>query len=232
MKLFPLAALFFVLCQTCYANGVVCDTSGCYILFGESISREYIAYMIVINFVVIATVALYYFFNNKIKSHEARERNMVVAVQNLSEELKIVKKHDLDKKQLMGELFEARYAIINELCATYYEYQGTSKEQKKIADEVKRHINSISGNGNIGDLESCVNRYNGNIMRKFRDEFPNIKESECSMFMYMVAGFSCKAISVFIDEKLDVVYNRKSRLKSKIKLSNSAYKNDFLQLMN
>ena len=232
MKSVVVIALFVALSQTCCANGRMQDASSYYTILGKSVLKEHIAYMVVINFAVIAPVALYLFLDNKVKARVEQERNLVAAVQNLSNELELMKNRDLEAKQLMTELLEGRFAVVNELCATYYEYQGTPKEQKKIADEVKRYIKSISGDGNnIAALEHYVNKYNENIMGKLRKEFPNIKKSECDMFLYMAAGFSSKAISVFICEKLEVVYNRKSRLRSKIKSSNSVYKDAFLQLM-
>jgi hypothetical protein len=49
--------------------------------------------------------------------------------------------------------------------------------------------------------------------------------------MYIVLGFSARAISVFLNEKIDVVYNRKSRLKQKIQKSDVLNKDYFLEIL-
>ena len=83
----------------------------------------------------------------------------------------------------------------------------------------------VSGLGSdkktLMELEDFINTYKDNLMTRFRAEFPDMKESDCILYLYAVAGFSSRAISIFIGEKLEVVYNRKSRLKQKINRSAS-----------
>lgn len=93
----------------------------------------------------------------------------------------------------------------------------------------------VSGLGSdqktLKELESFVNTYRDNLMYRFRETFPEIKESDCILYLYSVAGFSARAISIFINEKLEVVYNRKSRLKQKISRSSSIEKDKFMSYM-
>ena len=73
--------------------------------------------------------------------------------------------------------------------------------------------------------------YADGLMSKFRNQFPELKESDCMLYLYSIAGFSARAISILIDEKIEVVYNRKSRLKTKIKNSKSENKTLFLNYL-
>ena len=55
-------------------------------------------------------------------------------------------------------------------------------------------------------------------MSAFRADLPSLKPADYQLFLFSILGFSTSAISVFLkEEKLDAVYNRKSRLKAKIK---------------
>ena len=83
----------------------------------------------------------------------------------------------------------------------------------------------------LKELESFVNTYRENLKSRFRETFPEIKESDGILYLYSVAGFSARAISIFINEKLEVVYNRKSRLKQKISRSSSIEKEKFMSYM-
>ena len=54
---------------------------------------------------------------------------------------------------------------------------------------------------------------------------PNLKEADYLLFLYTTLGFSITAIALFLnEEKVDAVYNRKARLKNKIRnLGTSKY---------
>ena len=76
-----------------------------------------------------------------------------------------------------------------------------------------------------------MDRYKDNVMTKLHQAFPDMGNSDKNLFMYIVLGFSARAISIFMNEKIDVVYNRKSRLKQKISRSDSQYKELLLELI-
>lgn len=214
--------LAFVVILSVSAAGRVCGSAS---IGGD----ERVAFIVAMSFAVVAVVATYLYLSAKIRAHHEQERGMIAAVESLSEELRLAKGQNLHIRRAVGELMVERFGIVDELCAAYYEHQGTPREQKKICEEVKRHIKSMSDDA--ATLERHVNRYAGNVMAKFREEFPTLKDSDYKLFLYLVAGFSGKAISVFIGEKLEVVYNRKSRLKSKIRNSDSVSKDIFLELV-
>ena len=59
------------------------------------------------------------------------------------------------------------------------------------------------------------------IAGKLCKKYPALKESEKKLLCYIYAGFSPKAISIFLNIPLETVYNRKSRLLAKTGLSKS-----------
>lgn len=132
----------------------------------------------------------------------------------------------------INNLFEQSFATIDQLTSAYYEYQGTTNEKHKIYNDVMSIMSGLSSDKKvIYELEKFVNQYRDNLMTRFRSNFQEFKEQDCVLFLYTVAGFSSRAISIFINEKLDVVYNRKSRLKQKIICSNSPEKKAFATYM-
>ena len=128
----------------------------------------------------------------------------------------------------INNLFEQRFATIDKLSSAYYEYQGTANERQKIYAEVMSIVSGLGSDKKIiRELECFINTYKDNLLVDFKREFPDIKESDYVLYLYVVAGFSSRAISIFIGEKLEVIYNRKSRLKQKINRSDSLYKEIF-----
>lgn len=140
-----------------------------------------------------------------------------------------ISNENVELQNAINNLFEHSFSTIDQLTSAYYEYQGSANEKQKIYTDVMSIVSGIGSDKKaIEKIEKFVNTYKGNIMQRFRTEFPGMKHSDYILYLYVVAGFSSRAIGVFLGEKLDVVYNRKSRLKQKISKSNSENRDYFV----
>ncbi len=124
-------------------------------------------------------------------------------------------------QSLLKELIASHYQILDGLCQTYFESQGSTSLKKRISDEVTLLIDGFSSGGKrLGELEDYVNHHHANIMADFRRDFPGLKDADYNLFLYSILGFSFSAMALFLKEsKIEAVYNRKARLKSKISRS-------------
>ena len=106
-------------------------------------------------------------------------------------------------------------------------------EKKKISAEVEKLIEDFSSNKQkISELEKFVNKNYTNIIISFKADFPNLKEADYLLFLYTSLGFSICAIALFLKEdKLDAVYNRKARLKTKIRKLNPEQADNYLKIL-
>lgn len=200
--------------------------------------------IIVVLFAIIILVSIIAHLRIKTQKKEA-ENNMLLAsnlrnILQTKEAEVLTLRSDYDKQieykkveaeglqNAINNLFEQRFATIDKLSSAYYEYQGTANERQKIYAEVMSIVSGLGSDKKIiRELECFINTYKDNLLVHFKREFPDIKESDYVLYLYVVAGFSSRAISIFIGEKLEVVYNRKSRLKQKINRSDSPYKEIF-----
>ena len=198
----------------------------------NNIKRTRIIYtlLVVVLCAIIVICIITIRYRHKLQQQEIEENMaMVVELQN-----RIVSNESilLDQQNIIGQLFSSHYDTFNRLSSAYYECHGMQNEKQKIHNEVVGLINSIATDGKaIKEMESFVDRYKDNVMTKFGEAFPNLDNSDKRLFMYLVLGFSSRAISIFMNEKIEVVYNRKSRLKQKISRSDSQYKELLLELI-
>lgn len=112
-------------------------------------------------------------------------------------------------------LLDSRFTLIDSLCQTYYETQGTPAEKKAVSEKVKKEIEGIRTDS-FAELEKCVNACRNNILSAVKEEFPEIKTDDYRLLVYLACGFSTRAISLLVSESVEVVYKRKSRLKSRL----------------
>lgn len=116
---------------------------------------------------------------------------------------------------VLHRLLEKRFTLIDSLCQTYYESQGTKAERKLIADKVKSEIDAVRTDA-FADMEQAVNDCRDNLLTRLRKAYPEIRPEEYQLAAYLASGLSARTISLLLGESIDVVYKRKSRLKKRL----------------
>lgn len=118
----------------------------------------------------------------------------------------------------VDRLYNDRLKDLNRLCETFYEHSDTSRQVSKVFEEVRRTIEEIKGDeARIDELERLVDSCRNGLMSKLREQCPKLNEKELRVALYSYAGFSARAISVFVDSNPVALSKIKYRMKTKIK---------------
>ncbi len=133
---------------------------------------------------------------------------------------------DAEMATLLDEKLKDRFNTINKLCLTYYECSENPRKQSIIFNKVRDIIDEIGCDKSIDDI---VNRSRNNILVSLSEELPNLSTDEYKLASYLFAGFSTQTICVFFNCNKDALYNRKHRLREKIKKNNPPKKDIYLQ---
>lgn len=142
----------------------------------------------------------------------------------------VLQSKNTEMSHLVSQLFREKFEFIDSLGCTYYERQNTPNEQIAIYNEVKKAILNLGADKQTkAELERIVNLCNDDILKKIRSQIPEIKAADYDLFCYLCAGFSYRVISIFMQMKIENIYNRKSRLKTLIGNSAAASKELFLR---
>lgn len=120
--------------------------------------------------------------------------------------------------EAVDQLYNDRLNDLNRLCETYYEHSDTSRHASKVFEQVRETIESIkSDDARIEELERLVNKCRGNLMQKLREQCPRLNSKEQRVVLYSYAGFSSRAICVFMETNPVALSKIKYRIKLKIK---------------
>lgn len=143
----------------------------------------------------------------------------VLLANQLQEELSKSKQNNTNSTDIIKSLMSTKYELLEELSSIVLRNNDTKVARKKIADTVTRIIEKFSiRSEKIVALEDKVDSLYNNLMSDFKIDLPNLKEVDYRLFLFSVLGLSNATISLFLKEdKIDAVYNRKRRLKDKIK---------------
>ncbi len=82
-------------------------------------------------------------------------------------------------------------------------------------------------------MEAWVNQQTDNLIERFRTLLPNLKDEDYRLFLYSVLGFSNNAMALLINAPdLTSVYNRRKRLRIKLRSITGIDVKEFIEYLN
>lgn len=185
-----------------------------YFLYKETVRRRTFMYISFISLLIAVGVILW--SRQRVKYHRLENEALIADASNLRSQIE-TEKGDISRLEAtLHGLLDGRFALIDSLCQTYYETQGTPLERKAIVDKVRMEIESFRLES-MPQLEKVVNDCRDNMLVSVKGRFPEIKPEDYQLLVYHACGFSSRTISLLLGENIDVIYKRKSRLKSRLR---------------
>ncbi len=120
----------------------------------------------------------------------------------------------------IASIYRDRFTELNALCETYYDHSGTTRQKSLVFNQLSQTIEDIKGdNKRLAEMESAVNKYRNNLMQRLREQVSRLSERDMRVALYIFAGFSNRAISIFIESDPVSVSKIRYNIKQKIKSS-------------
>ena len=185
-----------------------------FFLYKERVKLEQAVFIFVI--VLIIATACMIWMRQRLKLQTLRNETLMAEASSFRNEIDAGKGVVSKLETKLHRLLENRFYLIDSLCQTYYETQGTKTERKAIIDKVKNEIESVRTDS-FHQMEQTVNDCRDNLLVIVKEKYPDIKTQDYHLLVYLASGLSTRTISLLMDETVDVIYKRKSRLKSRLK---------------
>lgn len=190
-----------------------------YRIYVERSQRE--QYVLISVIVLLVALAVIGWLMQNLKVRKAQNDALMAEASGLKLQLESASVDASRMQTALHELLDKRFALIDGLCDTYYQSQGTKNERKTIADRVKTEIDAVRTDPAIfSEMEKTVNECRDNLLLHLKEEYPGIKPEEYQLATFLACGFSSRTISLLLGESIENVYKRKSRLKQRIKGQN------------
>ena len=166
--------------------------------------------------VVLIAVGVIVWMRQRLKLQTLRNDALMAEASSFKNQIEASKGDVSRLESKLQSLLENRFALIDSLCQTYYETQGTKAERKAIADKVKNEIEAVKTDS-FSQMEQTVNDCRDNLLLKVKKFYPDLKPEDYQLLVYLASGLSSRTISLLLGQSIDIVYKRKSRLKSRLK---------------
>lgn len=173
-----------------------------------------------------------FLLQRKVARQQQKILDKVALVSNLENMIDAKSTLDGTKQMLIRNLLFSKFEVVSAFCEQYFEFNGSDADKQRLFLEVKRQVDKLRADDFILELESLINNCENNIIKRFSDQFPDIKEIDLKIMIYSIVGFRAKAICTFLDISQSNLYTRRSRLIKKIEQSDAKDKEEFLQFIN
>ena len=118
----------------------------------------------------------------------------------------------------LHDLEELHLNTLSHLCDTYYENYANESVKSKAARDTLRAISELASSDDfVTRLEKHLDDTADGLMSCLRAEMPDLKESDTRLFLYNALGLSIPSMCLMLGERREVIYNRRLRLRARIR---------------
>ena len=175
---------------------------------------RFINYLLAIISAGIVLLFIYY-IRNRQRKHQAEIEQYISTIKELQMTTKDLPSQMNDS---IDKLYKSRFKELNDLYDIYYDSVGSTRQMKIVFEQINNTINSIKcDKKRLAELEKIVNEYRGNMMSKLLDLCPNLSERQRKIVLFSYAGFSLRAIALFMDSNPTQISKDKYKIKGIIK---------------
>lgn len=124
-----------------------------------------------------------------------------------------------DADQLIKQMFASKYELLTKLCSDLISVPDNRGAQKRLVKDVMALVDTFANDQQkFNELVDLVNKAHGGVFDDFRRDLPDLKEVDYRLFLFTCYKFPSPLIAAFLKEdNINSIYERKRRLKNKIK---------------
>lgn len=169
--------------------------------------------------------------------HSEMIKNLNAEKQDLQQQIKDDSARSADRDaellNIIKDLLSSQYELFEELGSISMTSIDSKTAEKKIVAAVTRLIKDLSSpNGKIVELEKRVDSIYANLISDFKKDLPKLRDIDYMLFLFSVYNFSNTTIMLLLrEEKISAVYNRKKRMKEKIRQLEDSKRDRYLKFL-
>lgn len=128
----------------------------------------------------------------------------------------------------MRELVKSQWATFNSLCDEYFEKIDSEKQRKEITSSIYKEIKRFRSRQNMRYIEDMVNIYLENAASRLREQCGFLSEEDVRFITLVFAGLPARSVCVVLDMGYKNFYQKRSRLRARIAVSEAPDKDLFI----
>jgi tetratricopeptide (TPR) repeat protein len=116
------------------------------------------------------------------------------------------------------DMIHGKFDSINHICDSFYNSTDSALDKTLVYKQISLILKSFKKETASKEVEyeAIINKYMDNLVSRFKEQMPQLKQSDYSLILYLAMGLSTKAICILSSCTTYALYTRKFRLKEKI----------------
>ena len=185
-------------------------------IYMQNVQLSYIIICIVTMMFVVAVVL---YIIKKRKQYKTKVTQYIEAIRELQ---MLNRSFNVSMSEEVYNIYKTRFAELNDLCDIYYDHHESDRQKSMVFRQLQDTIESLkSDTARIEEMERIVNLYCNNIMTKLTEECPRLSDRQRRIALYTFAGFSLRAIALFMNSSPVQISKDKYKIKDAIKKGNA-----------
>ncbi|MDE5806970.1 MAG: hypothetical protein K2H76_02555 [Muribaculaceae bacterium] len=174
--------------------------------------------------------------NDSVRNLENNIKGLHTNISNLSDD---IKKIDKDKKvdaelfqehcKELEQIFYSQFHIVGRLAKEYFEKGAVKSARNEIIKQIEKEIKKWESPEKIAEIERSLNLYSNNVVKRLREQCPNLNSSDISFLIFLWIGLPPKAVALFCSLKIGYFYTKRQRIIKKIMDSSAPDKEEFIR---
>lgn len=175
--------------------------------------------------IVFVAVVCYYV----IKKHRQYQLEVAQYIEAIREMQMVDRGVNVLMSEQIYDIYKTRFTELNNLCDIYYDHHDSDRQKSMVFRQLQDTIESLKSDSvRIEEMERVVNLYCNNIMVKLNEECPRLSERQRRIALYTFAGFSLRAIALFMNSNPVQISKDKYKIKDIIKRSGTLNRELFI----
>ena len=126
-------------------------------------------------------------------------------------------------------LFLRHINFLQNVSEAYYVRGNNSSSDLVVSKSLEKTFEDLRSSDVVTGLAEIIDRQNDNWVTRFKEAYPNLKESHYILAIYVFIGLSPEAVTVLLNKKnIQAMYTEKSKLKKKMLEINGGQADSFM----
>ncbi|MDE5846585.1 MAG: hypothetical protein K2M83_13295 [Muribaculaceae bacterium] len=135
---------------------------------------------------------------------------------------------EISQTVVIETLFREKWITLDKLCAEYFSLNNSEISSKVLLESINKEVQRVTSEKGIQEIVAAVDIYMGGIITLLRNQCQFLKETDINYIALVYAGFTVKAVCLFLDIKYQHFFVKKSRLIRRIQKSDAQDKDLFI----
>lgn len=175
-----------------------------------------------------------------IEISEAVCKQLSLTVDTQESEINNLRSHIRENDRILAtlraehvQMYKSQFKALGELCEVFVSANEYKESHKFVYERVRSMLKDFNGDESSHlHFEKKVNKSLNDIVKHFREDFPDYKEEDYCFLTYLIIGFDATTISIICNIPTNAaVYMKKARIKKRIQNSSSEFKERYLEMI-